>query len=62
MNTQDIINPIGELLTASFEYVIVPLGDFINLGAIALGFIGMVYWLSLQNKLSAKAKREGNIV
>jgi len=62
MNTQDIINPIGELLTASFEYIIEPLADFINLGAIALGFIGMLYWLSLQTKLTNKAKKEGSIM
>lgn len=62
MNTQDIINPIGELLTASFEYIIVPLSDFINLGAIALGVVGMLYWLSLQGKLTKKAKSEGGIM
>lgn len=62
MNLQTILDPIGKLTEDSFEFLLVPMSDLVNWGSILLGFIGLLVWLNLQAKYTARAKREGNII
>jgi len=61
MNTQDIIYPIGEATEWTFENILVPMADPMNLGIVVLGFIGLVFWLRLQKKYNDKSKSDGTI-
>lgn len=62
MNLQKIVDPLGEFLTWTFDMLIVPFADFVNLASVLLGAFGLLYWLNLQNKYSKKAQKEGGIV
>lgn len=61
MNLQEILAPIADLITASFEGLLVPISDLVNFGSIALGFVGLFIWLSMQKKYDRKAKENGTI-
>ena len=61
MNTQDIIYPNGESTEWTFENILVPMADPMNLGIVVLGFIGLAFWLRLQKKYNDKAKSDGTI-
>ena len=62
MNTQDIITPIGKFTEWSFETILVPMADPLNLGILLLSAVGGIYWLRLQKKLTEQAKKDGTIV
>jgi|LakMenEpi03Aug12_release.lakeMendotaPanAssembly.Ray.scaffolds.fasta_scaffold655310_2 hypothetical protein len=62
MNLQDIINPIGDLMTASFEYIIEPLSGLINVAIVVVGAVGLIYWLAAQKKYTDQARREGRTI
>lgn len=60
MNTQDIINPIGDLIIWTFDNVLVPLGDMPGRrgwewGAALVGIAGLALWLKMQAKYNAEA-------
>jgi hypothetical protein len=61
MNTQEIITPIGKAMEWSFENILVPMADPLNLGVVILGLVGLVYWLRLQKKYNDQAKSDGTI-
>lgn len=61
MNTQEIITPVAKFIEWTFETVLVPLSEPFNAGIVLLGFLGLVFWLNLQKKYSAKAKDKGGI-
>lgn len=58
---QEILEAIGAVLVWTFENVLEPLGDTPNTIAIFVGLFGIIYWLRIQKKLSAKALREGTL-
>lgn len=62
MNTQDIITPLGKFIEWSFETILVPMADPLNLGVVLLCVIGGVYWLYLQKKYTEQAEKDGTIV
>ena len=62
MNTQDIIMPIGKLLEWSFETILVPMADPLNIGVVVLCTLGSIYWLRLQKKYTEKAEKDGTIM
>ena len=62
MNTQDIIIPIGKLIEWSFETILVPMADPLNLGVVVLCTVGSIYWLRLQKKYTEQAKKDGTIM
>jgi hypothetical protein len=62
MNLQKIVDPIADLMVWSFETLLVPFADFVNVSVVILGFVGLAYWLKLQNDYTKKAKREGGII
>jgi len=62
MNTQDIITPLGKVIEWSFETILVPMSEPINLGVVLLCVVGGVYWLYLQKKYTKQAEEDGTIV
>ena len=63
---QYITGPLAAIIKWSFDNILVPIGElptlvnpnYIFLG---IGFIGLIYWLNLQNKYNKKAEREGGL-
>ena len=49
-----------EMLLTPFDWV--GMWDLLNMSVIVLGFVGMITWLRMQNKLTKKAKDEGTLV
>jgi len=62
MNTQEIITPIGKMLEWSFENILSPIADPINVVVVLLGLVGTVFWLRLQKKYTERAKKDGTII
>lgn len=62
MNTQDIITPLGKFIEWSFETILVPMAEPINLSVVLLCVVGGVYWLYLQKKYTKQAEEDGTIV
>tara|TARA_Y100000739_G_C20195283_1_gene278525 strand:- start:18 stop:206 length:189 start_codon:yes stop_codon:yes gene_type:complete len=62
MNTQDVIYPIGEFLEWTFDSILMPMADPLNLGILLLSLVGGIYWLYLQKKYTDKAKNDGTII
>ncbi|MDG1262274.1 MAG: hypothetical protein P8H59_12380 [Flavobacteriales bacterium] len=62
MSPQDILYPLGEFLTATFEVGLLPITNLFNYGAIVLGFVGLAVWLRMQLSYTAKARKEGTII
>lgn len=63
---QYILDPIAFILKWSFDHILVPIGELPNIINpnyifLFLGFIGLFYWLNLQNKYNKKAEKEGGI-
>lgn len=60
-----IVNPIGKLVVWTFDNLLVPIGELGALNPnnffVALGFIGLFYWLYMQQKLNKKAEQEGTL-
>lgn len=61
MNTQEIITPVAKFIEWTFETILVPISSPFNMSVIALGFIGLFFWLRLQKKYNDKAEEEGRI-
>jgi len=61
MNLNSILREIGDLLTWTFDTVLVPLGELPNYAFIALGAVGLFLWLSMQRKYNKKAKSSGTL-
>ncbi|MFK7758041.1 MAG: hypothetical protein AB8B53_14015 [Flavobacteriales bacterium] len=56
-----ILRSIGDLITWTFDTVLVPLGQLPNYAFIALGVVGLFLWLSMQAKYNKKAQNQGTI-
>jgi hypothetical protein len=61
MNLQEILAPIADIITATFDGLLVPISNLFNTGCIVLGFVGLFIWLSMQLKYDKKAKEEGTL-
>lgn len=64
---QDIFFGLGKLMEATFDWFLVPFSKLVTFGIanvlISLVIaIGMVYWLSLQSKLSRKAIQDNTYI
>ena len=46
----------------SFETILVPMSDPLNLGVVVLCTVGSIYWLRLQKKYTEQAKKDGTIM
>ncbi len=62
MNTQDVIYPIGDFIEWTFDSILMPMADPLNLGILLLSSVGGIYWLYLQKKYTDKAKKDGTII
>jgi hypothetical protein len=62
MNLQELITPVGKFVEWTFETVLVPASDPINLAVIALILGGLAYWLRTQSKFTAKARQNGDLI
>ena len=62
MNTQDLITPLAQFIEWTFQTVLLPISDMFNWGVIALGLVGLAFWLRLQSKYNARAKQDGTIM
>ena len=62
MNTQDVLTPLAQFVEWTFNTVLVPMSNGFNWGVIALGLVGLVFWLRLQSKYNAQAEQEGSIM
>ncbi|TNE97404.1 MAG: hypothetical protein EP322_06755 [Bacteroidetes bacterium] len=52
---------IGELLESTFVLLQQDMiGDMFNYAVIALGFVGLFYWLNWQRKFNEQAKNDPN--
>jgi len=60
MGSSSVFWAIGDLLTWTFGIFEI-IGNMFNYALLALGFIGLFYWLNLQKKLNNKAKNEGTL-
>lgn len=61
MSSSTIFYAIGDFMG---NYGFLPLewvGNVFNYACIVLGFVGLFYWLNLQNKMTKKAKEEGRL-
>jgi len=59
-----IAEPLGKLIVWTFDTILVPIGDMgINPNTLflAMGFIGLFYWLFRQHKYNQIAKQEGTL-
>jgi hypothetical protein len=57
---QEIVGPIAALIKWTFDEILVPIGelpDLVNPNYIflAVGFVGLFYWLILQKKYNTQA-------
>ena len=59
MSSGDVFHAIGDLLQWTFGIFEV-IGNSFNYAVIALGFIGLFYWLNLQRKFNAEAGANPN--
>jgi hypothetical protein len=57
---QDIVMPLAELIESSF-IVLEMLENLPNMLFIALGFVGLFYWLRLQKKYNEQADADGTL-
>ncbi len=62
MNTQEIITPVAKFIEWTFENLLVPIASPMNTAVVALGLVGLVFWLRLQKKYTEKAKQDGTIM
>ena len=62
MNTQDLITPLAQFIEWTFQTVLLPISDMFNWGVIALGLVGLAFWLRLQSKYNARAEQDGTIM
>jgi len=62
MNTQDVITPLAQFIEWTFNTVLVPMSNGFNWAVIAIGAVGLVFWLRLQGKYNAKAAQDGTIM
>jgi hypothetical protein len=61
MSSRAFFEGLGDLFA---NYLFVPfemIGDMFNWAVIALGFVGLFFWLNTQKKLSDKAAKEGKL-
>ncbi len=61
MSLSEIFWGIGDLLQATFVMLQQDMiGDMFNYAVIALGFVGLFYWLNWQRKFNEQAKNDPN--
>jgi len=58
MTFTELMYATGDVMEKSFE-ILPMLGNNFNYLIIALGFVGLVYWLTYQVKRNKQAKRDG---
>lgn len=56
----DFIYWLGDVFYAFFG-LLKKMGNIPNYTFIALGFVGLIYWLNLQKKYNKKAQKEGSL-
>lgn len=63
MTLDAIFRGIGDAMLATFRMFEndLPITAFFNYGCIVLGFVGLAYWLNLQNKMTKKRIAEGKL-
>ncbi len=61
MNMNSILRPIGEIITWTFDSVLIPLGQLPNYVFILVGLVGLFVWLNMQGKFNKKAQKDGTI-
>ena len=63
---QYLTDPIAFILKWTFDFILVPIGELPNIINpnyifLAIGFIGLIFWLNMQYKYNKKADREGTL-
>ena len=57
MTFTEFIYATGDFLESTFA-ILPEVGNSFNYAVIVLGFVGLIYWLSYQVKMTAKAKKD----
>jgi len=57
----ELLRIIGDLITGTFDNVLVPLGQAPNILFILVGAVGLFLWLKMQGDYNRKAKQNGTI-
>ena len=58
---QDIFFALGHFLESTFNLLLVPFAGLPVTAIFVLMFVGLFYWLFLQGKYNAKAKKDGTL-
>ena len=63
---QYLTDPIAFIIKWTFDFILVPIGELPNIVNpnyifLAIGVIGLIFWLNLQHKYNKKADREGTL-
>jgi len=57
----EVLRFIGNIITWTFDTLLVPAGQMPNILFIIIGFVGMFLWLKMQGDYNRKAKQNGTI-
>ena len=63
---QYLTGPLAFIIKWTFDHILVPIGELPNIVNpnyifLAIGFIGLIFWLNLQHKYNKKADRDGTL-
>lgn len=61
MTFTDFIYATGDFLESTFT-ILTPVGNTFNYAVIALGFVGLAFWLIYQTKMTNKAKKDNTLI
>ena len=61
MTFTDFIYATGDVLESTFK-ILPPIGNSFNYLVIALGFVGLAYWLIFQMKKTKQAEKDGTYI
>ena len=61
MTFTELVYATGDVLEASFQ-ILPTIGNSFNYACIALGFVGLFYWLNFQMKKNKQARQNGTYI
>jgi len=61
MTFTEFIYATGDFLESTFT-ILPKIGNSFNYAVIVLGFVGLIYWLLTQKKLSKKARENNELI
>lgn len=61
MTFTDLMYATGDFLESTFT-ILPEIGNSFNYAVIALGFVGLAYWLIYQSKMTKKAEKDHTLI